>query len=98
MESFPTISERLARIPRMVKIGGLVVVLSLVAIFVFNLAVSTVIGYAFFALLCGSHLFMHGAHGAQPHQDHAPAGASTQGRPQMAASSGDHANHSKGCH
>jgi len=98
MEFVPTISGRLSRIPRLVWIGALIGVVALIAIFGFNFAAGTVVSYAFFALLCGSHLFMHGSHGGQQHTNHAPSSLSSQARPEKAIATGDHADHSKGCH
>jgi len=87
MESFPTISQRLSAIPRLVWFVSLVVVASLVAIFMLNFAVGAVAGYALFALFCGSHFFMHGSHGAE-HKDHPPSNttstASPKGQPRLA--------------
>lgn len=61
MQSFSPIPEFLSRVPPFAKLVALIGIVSFVAIFVFNLAVGTVISYAIFALLCGSHLFMHGS-------------------------------------
>jgi hypothetical protein len=114
MESFPTISQRLSAIPRLVWFVSLVVVVSAVAIFMFNFAVGTVASYALFALFCGSHFFMHGPHGTE-HKDREPSNPSLQDQAEKAPSPraaqdrrtvGDlyegsrpaHADHSKGCH
>lgn len=114
MESFPTISQRLSAIPRLVWFVSLVVAVSAVAIFIFDFAVGTVAGYALFALFCGSHFFMHGSHGAED-KDHAPSNSSLHGHPEKATAPkaaqdrqtvGDlyegsrpaHSDHSKGCH
>ena len=114
MESFPTISQRLSAIPRLVWFVSLVVVASLVAIFMLNFAVGAVAGYALFALFCGSHFFMHGSHGAE-HKDHPPSNTTFHSQSERAAApseaqdrrtGGDlneesrpaHSDHPKGCH
>lgn len=66
METRPSVIEtdRPFRIPRIVWILGASLIVALVAIFVFNVAVSTVAYYGFLAFMLGSHFFMHGSHGA----------------------------------
>ena len=69
----------LRRIPRAVwfLLAGFVV--ALVAIFVFKVAVGTVVSYSFLGLMMFSHLFMHsgheshGSHSAQPGQGNSQA-------------------------
>jgi hypothetical protein len=55
------------RIPPIVWFLGVILITALAAIFVFNVAVSTVLNYGFFVLMMGSHLFMHGSHGGHQH-------------------------------
>jgi len=72
MESHPSVTDRSLRIPPIVWFLGLGLIAALVAIFVFNVALSTVAYFGFIALMVGSHLFMHGGHGghgnSQGHQ------------------------------
>ncbi len=98
MQPFSPISEFLSRVPPLVKMLVLIGAVSFVAIFAFNVAVGTVISYAIFALLCGSHLFMHGSHGSHQHQEHTASGPSSHVLSDKAPSTEEHANHSKGCH
>ena len=62
--SLPTVSDRRLRIPTAgwVILAGLAA--ALLAIFVFKLAIGTVVTYGFISLLVLSHLFMHGRHGS----------------------------------
>ncbi len=62
------ISATIRSIPRVVwfLLAGFVV--ALVAIFVFKVAVGTVVSYSFLGLMMFSHLFMHGGHGS--HSSH----------------------------
>jgi hypothetical protein len=63
MEDNSPIDDRPFRIPPIVWVLSVGLVVALLAIFVFNVAVKTVVYYGFFALMMGSHFFMHGAHG-----------------------------------
>jgi hypothetical protein len=98
MESHPSVTDdRPLRIPPIVWFLGLGLIAALAAIFIFNVAVGTVAYYGFFALMIGSHLFMHGSHGG--HGGHA------KGEPGTASSTAEankdkneHAGHSGGCH
>ena len=89
MESHPSITDRKMRIPPIVWFLGLGLIIALVAVFVFNVALNTVASYGFFALMIGSHLFMHGAHGGHQHNV-------TPNTPE--SKENDHASHSGGCH
>lgn len=89
MESHPSASDRSARIPPIVWFLGLGLITALVAIFVFNVAPNTVAYYGFFALMFGSHFFMHGGHAG-----HQPSVTSNTDQ----ANKDDHAGHSGGCH
>ncbi len=62
MESHPSVTDRPVRIPPIVWFLGLGLIAALIAIFVFNVALNTVAYYGFFALMFGSHFFMHGSH------------------------------------
>ena len=97
MEFLPSIKARLARVPPFVKLLVLIGIVSLVAIFAFNVAAGTVTSYAIFALLCGSHLFMHGSHGSHQHPDQGSSDPSSRTQPYK-ASAEDHTDHSTGCH
>ena len=63
MKDNSPIDDRLFRIPPIVWVLSVGLVVALLAIFVFNVAVKTVVYYGFFALMMGSHFFMHGGHG-----------------------------------
>lgn len=63
MEHNSPIDDRPFRIPPIVWVLGIGLVVALLAIFVFNVTVKTVVYYGFFALMMGSHFFMHGSHG-----------------------------------
>jgi hypothetical protein len=78
MMSYPeqkTTSERHAFLPnrwqRITAVLLITALAALVAIFVFNVALNTVITYGLFGLFIVSHLFMHGGHG-HDHSRHAP--------------------------
>jgi hypothetical protein len=62
MESHPSVTDRPVRIPPIVWFLGIGLIVALVAIFFFNVAINTVAYYGFFALMMGSHFFMHGSH------------------------------------
>lgn len=69
------------RIPPAVWVLLAAVVLGLLAIFVFKVAVGTVVTYGFLGLMVMSHLFMHGghgSHGAQSSQADARVGDDTK--------------------
>jgi hypothetical protein len=63
MEDNSPMDDRLFRIPPIVWVLSVGLVVALLAIFVFNVAVKTVVYYGFFALMMGSHFFMHGSRG-----------------------------------
>lgn len=89
MESHPSVTDRPVRIPPIVWFLGIGLITALVAIFVFNVAINTVAYYGFFALMIGSHFFMHGSHGG-----HQTGVASNTDE----ANKDEHAGHSGGCH
>lgn len=69
------------RIPTTVRVLLATIVIGLLAIFVFKVAVGTVVTYGFLGLMVFSHLFMHGGHGshsAQSNQADSRVGDSTQ--------------------
>jgi hypothetical protein len=70
MESHPSVTDRPVRIPVIVWFLGAGLIAAVVAIFFFNVALNTVASYGFFALMIGSHFFMHGAHGGHGGQQH----------------------------
>lgn len=100
MESHPSVTDRPVRIPPIVWFLGLGLIAALVAIFIFNVALSTVAYYGFFALMMGSHFFMHGSHGGHGrsagHQ-HGPASNAAESD-QVESDKNKHAGHTGGCH
>lgn len=94
MESHPPVTNRPTRIPPFVWFLGVGLIVALAVIFIFNVAVSTVVYYGFFALMIGSHLFMHGGHGSHAgHQSGAESNPSEADKDKN-----EHAGHSGGCH
>lgn len=70
---------------------------ALVAIFVFNVALSTVLIYGVVGLMFFSHLFMHGGHGA--HGSHGGSSATSSNDTDInAGQKTEHTGHSGGCH
>jgi len=95
MESHPSEADRPVRIPPIVWFLGAGLVVALVAIFFFNVALNTVASYGFFALMIGSHLFMHGSHGGHgSHSGHQSSAGSSADE----ANKNEHAGRSGGCH
>ena len=84
--------DRLLRVPTIVWVLGGGLFAALVAILVFNVAVSTVIYYGFFALMMGSHFFMHGSHGGHASHQHGSTSDNTD------SSKNEHTRHTDGCH
>ena len=70
MENNSPIDDRPLRIPPIIWFLGLGLVAALVAVFIFNVALSTVAYYGFFAIMMGSHFFMHGSHGGHGGHQH----------------------------
>ncbi len=67
------------RIPTAVWVLLAAVVAALLAIFVFKVAVGTVLTYGFLGLAVLSHLFMHGGHGSHgAHSDQSNSQADTK--------------------
>ena len=87
--------DRPLRVPPIVWVSGLGLIAALIAVLVFKVAISTVLYYGFFALMIGSHLFMHGAHGG--HGSHGPRSSSSGAAPSD-KDKDEHAGHSRGCH
>ncbi len=95
MEHNSSIDDRSLRIPPIVWFLGICLIVALVAIFVFNAAVNTVVYYGFIALMMGSHFFMHGSHSGHG----GPAGhqhGSTLNNTDSAKN--EHSRHTGGCH
>ncbi len=97
MESHPSVTDRSVRIPPIVWFLGLGLIAALIAIFIFNVALNTVAYYGFFALMFGSHFFMHGSHAG-----HGGNGGGN-GQQSVAALNAaevekDNNGHSGGCH
>ena len=57
-------SARLLGIPTVIWVTLAGLAAAIVAIFVFKLAIGTVVTYGFISLMVLSHLFMHGRHGS----------------------------------
>ena len=86
------------RIPTAAWVILAAVVAALVAIFVFNVAVSTVLTYGFLGLMLFSHLFMHGGHGShESHGTHSEQADSRVGGDTQTDQENTHARHG-GCH
>ena len=100
MESHPSVTDRPMRIPRIVWFLGAGLVAAVVAIFFFNVALNTVASYGFFALMIGSHLFMHGSHASHGgHGGNTGQESSTTLNPsEVDKDKNEHAGHSGGCH
>ena len=92
MENNSPIDDRPLRIPPVVWVLGGGLIAALVAIFVFNVAVNTVVYYGFFALIMGSHFFMHGSHGGHGSHQQSSTLDNTD------SSKNEHSRHSGGCH
>ncbi len=89
------VSDRRIHIPTVawVMLAGLVA--ALLAIFLFNVAVGTVVTYGFIGLMVLSHLFMHGGHGSHnTHGDHTSSQADAETDVEQ---KNTHAGHG-GCH
>lgn len=91
MESHPSVTDRPTRVSPVVWILGAGLVIALVAIFIFNISISTVAYYGFLAFMFGGHFFMHGSHGT--HGNHA---GHDQSGPE--SSKDEDARHTGGCH
>jgi high-affinity Fe2+/Pb2+ permease len=83
------------QIPTAVWVILAVVVAALIAIFVFKVAVGTVVTYGFLSLMLLSHLFMHGGHGS--HGAHTNKANSQVGDNSTTDQDNTHAGHG-GCH
>ena len=92
------IDDRPFRIPPIVWVLGIGLIVALAAIFVFNVAISTVVYYGFFALMIGSHFFMHGSHGG--HGSHGNSAEHQHDTTSKTAQSNknEHSGHTGGCH
>jgi len=97
MESHPSVTDspQGIRIPPIVWFLGLGLIAALVAIFVFNVTLNTVVSYGFIALMLGSHLFMHRSHGG--HGGHAGHQSGSASNP-AEANTNEHSGHSGGYH
>ena len=100
MESHPSVTDRPVRIPPIVWFLGLGLIAALVAIFIFNVAVNTVVYYGFIALMIGSHFFMHGSHGGHGGSQEHQHGSESNGAESNNAKSNknEHSSHTGGCH
>lgn len=98
MEQNTNMTKRQTNIPPVIWLLGIGLIAALVAVFVFNVAVSTVVYYGFFVFMIGSHFFMHGGHGG-----HSGAGGHQHGPVSNVAESdksdtNKHSGHTGGCH
>lgn len=97
MESHPSVTDRPVSIPPVVWFLGLGLIAALAAIFIFNVAVSTVAYYGLLAFMFGGHFFMHGSHGGHggsAGHDHGPESNAIEAEK---GNENRHSNHS-GCH
>jgi fatty acid desaturase len=85
----------LFRIPTVAWVLLVAVAATLLAIFVFKVAVGTVLTYGFLGLMVLSHLFMHGGHGA--HGAHSDQSNSLDDARTNTDQKSTHTGHS-GCH
>ena len=86
------------RIPTAAWVLLAAVVAALLAIFVFKVAVGTVVIYGFLGLMVLSHLFMHGGHGSHgAHGAHSDQANSRVGDDTQTDQDKTHARHG-GCH
>ena len=95
MEDNSRIDDRLLRIPPIVWVLGIGLIAALVAIFVFNVAINTVVYYGFIVIMMGSHFFMHGSHGG--HGGHAGAQHDSTSNNDTSTKN-EHGGHTGGCH
>lgn len=100
-------TRRQTKIPLVVWLLGIGLIAALIAIFIFNVAVSTVAYYGFLVFLAGGHFFMHGSHGGHGNGDHGNSGDSAEhqhGGPVSNAVESDkpdkneRSGHTGGCH
>jgi len=103
MEHNPPTTDRPLHVPPIVWVLGLGLIAALAAVFIFKVAVSTVVYYGFIALMMGGHFFMHGSHGGHGgHAGHGQRpGTTTNGDGPASAAQSDqaeHTGHSGGCH
>lgn len=95
MESHPSVTDRPVRIPPIVWFLGLGLIAALAAIFIFNVAVSTVAYYGLLAFMFSGHFFMHGSHGGHgDSQGHQHGTASDR----AGSNQNEHSRHTGGCH
>lgn len=83
MEQNTNLPQHQTNIPPMMWFLGIGLVIALIAIFVFNVAVSTVAFYGLFAFMIGSHFFMHGGHsghGDPADHQHGPVSSAVESR------------------
>lgn len=98
MEFDPSVTDRPLRIPPIVWFLGLGLIAALAAIFIFNVAVSTVAYYGLLAFVFGGHFFMHGSHGGHGssagHQHGPASNAAESDKPDA----NRHSGHTGSCH
>ena len=95
MEQDTNMTQRKTNIPPVVWFVGIGLAIALIAIFVFDVAVSTAAYYGLLALMFGGHFFMHGSHGGHGnsagHQHGPESGADESGQKRQSG-------HTGGCH
>lgn len=89
-------SARPFRIPTAAWVIAAGLVAAFVAVFVFDVAFSTVLSYGLIGLMIFGHLFMHGGHGS--HGDHAGHTSAQNSTDTNTDQKDEHAGHSGGCH
>lgn len=92
MENNSLVDDRPLRIPPIVWVLGGGLIAALVAIFVFNVAVNTVVYYGFIALMMGSYIFMHGSHSGHGGHQHSSTSNTAE------SNRNEHSRHTGGCH
>jgi len=98
MESHPSVTNRPTRVRPIVWFFGIGLLAALVAIFVFNVDVSTVAYYGFLAFVVGGHFFMHGSHrghGGSAGHEYGPESNAIEADKR---DNNTHSGHTGGCH
>lgn len=95
MEHNTDVTRPQASIPPVIWFLGIGLAAAAAAVFIFNVAMSTVAYYGLLAFMIGSHFFMHGSHGA--HGNHAGQQNGQALGPQDKSGT-DHRHGTGGCH
>lgn len=86
------------RIPIWVWVIVAAIVIGGIAVFGFNVPLTTVGTYGFFILMMGSHFFMHGSHGGHGGNENHSAQNVSQSKADPTQKANDQQGHSGGCH